>query len=52
MPGTLREVFDNNIIPGYKISLNWLGMKKSKSGGLSIIMEKGMEVAQDYNVFN
>ena len=38
--------------PGDEISLNGLGMTKVKSGGLYIILRKGMEVAQYYTVFN
>ena len=51
IPGTLREVIDNEIIPGYKITLNGLGMKKGKSICLSIMLKKGMEVARYCTVF-
>ena len=52
MPGTLREVLDNNMSPRDKISLDGLGVKKVKSGGLSMMLKIGMEVAQYYTVFN
>ena len=52
MPGMLREVIDNGIAPREKISLNGLGMKKVKSGGLSMILKTGLEVDQDYTIFN
>ena len=38
--------------PGDKIPLNGLVMTKGKARGLSMILKTGMEVAQDYNVFN
>ena len=50
MPGTLREVLDNDIIPRDRITLNWLGMTKGESGGLSMMPKTRMEVAQDYTV--
>ena len=52
MPGTPREVLENDITPRDEISLNGLGMKKGKSGGLSMMSKTGMEVAQYYTVFN
>ena len=52
MPGTLREVLENDIAPREKIYLNGLGITKGKSGGLFMMMETGLEVAQDYTVFN
>ena len=39
MTGMLREVLDNDITPKDKISLNGLGTKKGKYGGLSIMMK-------------
>ena len=42
---------DNNIIPRGKNSLNWLVMKKTDAGVLYMMLETGMEVAQDYTVF-
>ena len=52
VPGTLREVLNNDIAPREKISLNGLGMTRGKSWGLSMMMKIGLEVDQDYNVFN
>ena len=51
MPGTLRGVIDNAMAPRDKIYLNGLGMIKGKSGGLSMMMKTGMEVAHNYTVF-
>ena len=39
VPGTLREVLDNDTTPRDKISLNGLGTKKRKSGGASMMMK-------------
>ena len=52
VPGTLRGVLENDTTPGNKISLNGLGMKKYKSGGTSMMLKTGMELAQYYNIFN
>ena len=52
MTGTLREVIDNDITPRQKIPLDRLVMTKIKSGGLSMMLKTGLEVAQDYNVFS
>ena len=52
MTGTLREVLDDDITPRDKVSLNGLGMTKGKSGGLSMMLKTGMEVAQDCTIFN
>ena len=52
MPGTLREVLDNEIAPREKISLNGLVITKGKSIGLSMMLKTGLEVAQYYTVFN
>ena len=52
IPGTLREVLDNNIAPRYKISLNGLVITKCKAGGLSMMLKTGLEVDQYYTVFN
>ena len=52
IPGTLRGVLDNDITPRYNISLNGLGIKKGKSGGLSLMLKTGMEVSQYYTIFN
>ena len=49
---TMREVLGNDISPRYKISLNGLGITKVKSGGFSIMLKTGLEVDQDYTVFN
>ena len=43
MPGTLREVINNDIAPGEKISLNGLVITKVKSIGLSVILKTGLE---------
>ena len=50
--GTLREVLDNDTKPIDKIYLNGLGTTEGKSGGASIMLKTGMEVAQYYTVFN
>ena len=47
MPGFLREVLENEIAPREKISLNGLGITKVKTGGLSMMLKTGLEVAQD-----
>ena len=52
VPITLREVLDNNTITRDKSHLNGLGMKKGESGGVSMMLKIGMEVAQYYNVFD
>ena len=52
VPGTLMEVLDNDTTTRDKIYLNGLGMKKGKSGGASMILKTGIEVAQDYTVLN
>ena len=45
------EALENDTTTRDKISLNWLGIKKSKSGGASMMLKTVMEVAQDYTVF-
>ena len=52
MPGTLREVLDNNTKTRYNSYLNGLGMKKGEYGGVSMMLKTGMEVDQDYTIFN
>ena len=52
MLGTLRDVLENDITPGDKISLNGLGMTKVKYGGASMMLKIGMEVAQDHTFSN
>ena len=52
MPGTLREFHDNDTTPIYNIYLNELGTTKGTSGGTSMMLGKGLEVAQYYTVFN
>ena len=42
MLGKLMEVLDNDNTPGDKISLDWLGMTKDKSGGLYMMMKTGI----------
>ena len=48
----LSELLVNDTKTGYKISLNGLGMTKVKSGGVSMMLKTGTEVAQDYTFFN
>ena len=50
--GMPREVVDNETTPRDKISLNVLGTKKVKYGGTYMMLKTGMEVAQDYTIFN
>ena len=46
MPGTLREVVDNDITPRDKISLNELGITKDKYESVYMMMIKtGLEVS-------
>ena len=52
VPGTLREVLDNDNTPRDKIYLNGLGTTKGKSGGASMMPKIGIKVAQDDTVFN
>ena len=52
VPGTLREVLDNDTTTRDKSYLNGLNMTKGESGGVSMMLKTGMEVAQHYNVFN
>ena len=42
MPGTLKEVLNNDISPREKISLNGLGMTKGKYGGLYMMLRTGL----------
>ena len=51
LPGTLREVLDNDTISRDKISLNGLGVEKCESVGAYIILKTGIEVDQDYTIF-
>ena len=48
IPRMLREILENDMAPRDKISLDGLGMIKGKSGGLSMLLNTGMEVAQHY----
>ena len=48
----LRGILDNNTKTRDEINLNGLGMKKGKSGNISMTMKTGMQVSQYYNVFN
>ena len=52
VPGTLRGVLDNNATTRDKSYLNGLNMTKGESGGVSMMLKTGMEVAQHYYVFN
>ena len=52
VPGTPREVLENDITPRDKNSLNGIGTTKGTSGGASMMLKTGMEVAQDHTVFN
>ena len=42
MPGTLKEVLNNDISPREKISLNGLGMTKGKYRGLYMMLRTGL----------
>ena len=42
VPGTLREVLDNNTKTRGKSYLNGLGMKKVESGGVFMMLKTGM----------
>ena len=50
--GTLKEVLYNYTTTRDNIYLNGLEIKKVESVDVSMILKKGMEVAQDHNVFN
>ena len=50
--GTLKEVIDNDTITRYKITLNVLGVEKGESGGVSMMLKTGMDMSQDYTVFD
>ena len=52
MAGTLREVIYNDTTTRDKIYVNGLVLTKGRYGGVYMMPEKGMGVAQDYNVFN
>ena len=52
VPGTLREVLDNNNTKRDKSYLNSLRMKKSESGGVYMMIKTGTELSQYYTVFN
>ena len=52
LPGMLREVLENYTTTRDKNFFNGLGMKKVESGGTSMMLKTGMEVSQDYTVFN
>ena len=52
VPGTLREVLENDTTPRGKTPLNGLGMTKGKSVGAYMMLKTGMEVDQYYTVFN
>ena len=45
---TPREVIEKDTTERYKISINGLEMTKGESGGVSMMRETGMEVAQYY----
>ena len=50
--GTPREGLENYTTPTDKISLNGLETTKVKSGGASMMLKPGMEVAQYDTIFN
>ena len=52
MPETLRGFLGNDTKTREKNYLNGLGMTKGESGGVSMMLKTGMEVAQEYTVFN
>ena len=52
VPGTLREVLDNNTTTRDKSYLDGLGMKKGESGRVSMMVKTGMGVSKYYNIFN
>ena len=52
MLGTLRKVLDKDTTTRDKSYRNGLNMTKGKSGGVSMMTKTGMEVAQDYAIFN
>ena len=52
VPGTLREVLDNDTKTREKRYLNGLNITKGESGGVSMMPKTGMGVAQDYIVLN
>ena len=52
VPGALRGVLYNDTTARDRNSLNWLGMKASKSGVVSMILKTGMEVDKYYTIFN
>ena len=52
VPGTVREVIDNDTTKRAKIYLNGLDMTKGESGSAYMMIKTGMVVAQYYTVFN
>ena len=48
----MRVVLDNDTTTRDKFPLNGLCMTKGGYGGVSMILKTGMEVSQDYIVFN
>ena len=50
--GTLREVLDNDTTTRDKMYLNGLGVKKSNSISLSMMLKKVIEMAEYCTVFN
>ena len=48
----LREVIEIDTTIRDKNAFSGLGMTKHKSGRVSVMMKTGMEVSQDYTVFN
>ena len=48
---TLREILDNDTTTRDKTPLKGLGVTKGESGGVSVMLEKRMKVAQHYTVF-
>ena len=50
--GMLKKVNKNVMKTGDKIPLHGLGTTKVKSGGVSMMLKTGTEMAQYYTVFN
>ena len=50
--GMLREVLDNDNTTRDIFLLNGSGITKGKSGGVSMMLKTGMEVAQYYTILN
>ena len=49
--GTLRDILDNKTTTIDKKTLKGLGATKGEYGGVAVMLEKRMKVAQHYTVF-